>query len=157
MSDDEKPAIELTPTAVSVRAASVPTRAPELHLNFPRRGPRHAVSYEVTNITAVNMQTANAMMHISDNNVNHARVVEFGLTQRSRLSIIQDLARLGGLGGTLLLLARIAGPNLSAVHATAFGALCAVFGGLAIADKVLKARTPQESLPIVTPDALKPE
>lgn len=134
----DRPAIEISPTAVAIRATSTPAKPPEFHLNLPKRRTGHGYSYEVTTVTAVNMHTADTMRHISDNNVACARI-----TSRERVVNQAGVATI--LSASLLALLWMLGPLVTPAMATGcFASLCAVFGGIAITREIMAKRKDEQ-------------
>lgn len=147
MSDDE-PAIDIAPTAVSVRVVSAPAKVPDFKF-AARRTHGHEHTSRVIMVTAVDMTTANAMIRISDNDVVRAKI-QAG--EKTRTPVMLAII----LGGVLLLIPVVAGPHTIAC-VIAFGSLCALLGGTTITKEIMDKRKPDELPAAVPPDASKSE
>ncbi|MFO0579012.1 MAG: hypothetical protein U1A78_33830 [Polyangia bacterium] len=155
MSDD-RPDVELSPTAVSLRASSgspvpagkFPVRAetPETLQNFYSH---------VTNVTAITPETAAAMTHISDNNLRATEIIERERTRRAqmreRYMLGKELSRLVILSGFVLCFVLCIGGGISTGWAIVISTFLGVFGGTTVVDKILNARRPEEPPPPMTP------
>lgn len=149
---EERPDVELSPTEVKLRASSGNSAI----ARFPVR-PENSETLQnfyshVTNVTAITPETATAMIHVSNNNLQATSIIEQERTKRAQTRERYSLVRFV-VGVVFLLCAMLGfGSKLSSTGlAIVLSGVLSLFGGQTIVEKILAARRPEDPPPPMTP------